>query len=73
MAAYDPVSNTLWVSKESYANYFKNKERDELRRSILHELTHARQHKALLQGVKVPEDRKRLIRKEALSMTEENM
>jgi hypothetical protein len=70
-ATYDPETNTLRISRESYEKYQKNVERDELRRDIAHELVHARQHKALLQNVKDPHARKQLLAKEALSKSED--
>jgi DNA-binding ferritin-like protein (Dps family) len=70
-ATYDPVTNTVRISRESYDKYLKNIEKDELRRDIAHELVHARQRKELLQNAHDPETRRQLIDKEALSMSEE--
>ena len=70
-ADYDPVSNTLRISREGYENYLNYKKREDLRRYIVHELSHAKQHKTLLQDAKDPEARKRLLRKQALSMSED--
>jgi hypothetical protein len=69
-ASYDPETNTLRISRESYDNYRNTIQKSELRRDIVHELEHARQHKTLLQNVRDPQTRKQLLAKEALSMSE---
>lgn len=71
LAQYSADRNTLLISEDSYQQYLKGSGKDELRRSIVHELVHARQYKDLLQGVEDPKARQRLIAKEALKMSEE--
>lgn len=71
LARYSADTNTLLISEDSYQQYLKGSGKDELRRSIVHELVHARQHKNLLQNVEDPKARLRLLAKEALKMSQE--
>jgi hypothetical protein len=70
-ADYDAVTNTLRISRESYENYRINVERAELRRDIVHELSHARQYKTLLDGARGAQARRQRLVQQARSMSEE--
>lgn len=69
-AVYDPVNNEVRISKEGYEKYQKG-DAEQLKRTIVHELVHARQYKELLGGEKDPNRRKQLIDKKVLSQKEE--
>jgi hypothetical protein len=70
VAQYSPEANTVTVSEAAYQLSLGGKGKDELRRSITHELVHARQHKDLLQNASDPEARLRLLANEALKMSQ---
>jgi hypothetical protein len=70
LAQYSPETNTVTVSEAAYQLSLGGEGKNELRRSITHELAHVRQHKSLLQNVSDPEARLRLLANEALKMSQ---
>ena len=73
-AEYIAEDNILAISHDEYLGYLRAAagKREELRRSITHELAHARQYKDLLKGVSDSKARLRLLAEQALKMSEDD-